>query len=286
MSEAFAASVDAAVEAHLEWTHRLLRVAALGGPPSADLTAPDAERRCALGSWLHRDAELWGEIDTRLYDTVGDRHRRMHEAARRLCADLAGRRRPSEDAFTEFERAQREMMAGLSAMKARAIEAATLRDPLTGLATRARIAGDCERLTSLAIRVGRRVVALLADADRFKSVNDTHGHPTGDLALVHLARVLTSHGRVNEPFYRYGGEEFLTLLVAESMDDAAATADRLLASVRDTPIHLPDDRVIRLTISAGLAELDERGLDDAIARADRALYRAKREGRDRWCLAG
>jgi diguanylate cyclase (GGDEF)-like protein len=143
------------------------------------------------------------------------------------------------------------------------------RDPLTGLFNRAGAQRALGRL------VHPYAVALL-DLDRFKAVNDHHGHAEGDRVLREVAAILTE-GRDSDVKARWGGEEFLVALEHASGERLAAWLEDRLEQVRRS-VRVAGSAV---TFSAGVALVDERGLDAALVEADLALYRAKRGGRDR-----
>ncbi len=159
-------------------------------------------------------------------------------------------------------------------------------DPLTGFATRR--AFD-RALESALVRSGSDGTALiLIDVDAFKTINDVHGHPVGDDVLAHLASVLRGHVRGDDAVLsRLGGDELAVLLPGCSAEVARRRAQELLAAVRSSPMTLADGTLLALSISVGVAQLpqhssDRRGLYTA---ADKALYDAKRAGRDRVAVA-
>jgi diguanylate cyclase (GGDEF)-like protein len=159
-------------------------------------------------------------------------------------------------------------------------------DPLTGLSNRRYFN---ERV--LAIDGGRPVggCVLLADLDHFKRINDTHGHPAGDAVLAAMSQRLAAALRENDKLVRWGGEEFLAVLGPMTPAQADLTAERLLQAVRCEPV-VWNGQLIRCTISIGYASFPMAGsatdisLDSAISLVDKALYEAKRRGRDRACL--
>jgi diguanylate cyclase (GGDEF)-like protein len=159
-------------------------------------------------------------------------------------------------------------------------------DPLTGLSNRRYFN---ERV--LAIDGGRPVggCVLLADLDHFKRINDTHGHPAGDAVLAAISQRLAAALRENDKLVRWGGEEFLAVLGPMTAAQADLTAARLLHAVRCEPV-VWNGQTIRCTISIGYASFPMEGsatdisLDSAISLVDKALYEAKRRGRDRACL--
>lgn len=162
------------------------------------------------------------------------------------------------------------------------------RDPLTGLYNRRYAMPRLDRMLHLS-RDNRQPLALMAlDLDRFKSVNDTHGHAAGDAVLVEVARRLAEALRPRDLLARSGGEEFWIALPNTDPDTAAATAQSLRQLIRSNPITLPDRRgLIRVTISIGVSAhhpsgtADVPSIEHALARADTALYAAKANGRDK-----
>lgn len=157
-------------------------------------------------------------------------------------------------------------------------------DQLTGIANRRGFEHDFERRRKTA-RKRRHLALVLFDIDLFKDVNDTHGHEAGDVVLARLAERLSGAIRQGDFVARMGGEEFVLVFHSASEDEARAVAAR----VRDAacgPVVLPGGEEVDLTVSAGLC-ISEGPLADAAKlcrHADRALYRAKRDGRDRLCV--
>ncbi len=159
-------------------------------------------------------------------------------------------------------------------------------DPLTGLSNRRYFNEHV-----LAVDGGRPVggCVLLADLDHFKRINDTYGHPAGDAVLAAMSQRLAAALRENDKLVRWGGEEFLAVLGPMSPSQADSTAARLLQAVRRAPV-VWNGHLIRCTISIGYACFPMAGsatdisLDSAISLVDKALYEAKRRGRDRACL--
>jgi len=162
---------------------------------------------------------------------------------------------------------------------------AALTDALTGLRNRKSFIAEAEREAKLAERHGRELSVALCDLDHFKSINDLHGHPAGDSVLIQLARRIVDHARGTDIVCRWGGEEFAILMPESDVVDGGIAVDRVRRAVAAAPFLLDDGTPVRVTISAGVAappsgraEID---VEEVMERADRALYAAKREGRDR-----
>jgi diguanylate cyclase (GGDEF)-like protein len=160
--------------------------------------------------------------------------------------------------------------------------AATL-DPLTGLFNRRHFHSRIEEEIERARRYSLELSLLLIDIDDFKHINDTLGHLAGDFLLRQVAEILRRSVRMFDVCTRYGGEEFAILMPGSSAQNAMVVGERIRSRVEsasrdDGP--LPPH--IRITVSLGLAVLrDETSSQELIARADRALYRAKAEGKNR-----
>jgi len=154
-------------------------------------------------------------------------------------------------------------------------------DELTGLANRRHGAHELERAVALAVRHGHdHVLALVrVDVDRFKAINDTHGHQAGDEVLAEVARRLAGAVRSGDELARWGGDEFVAILPATDRAGALAAAERMRVAVAAAPVAVAGVE-LTVTISAGWAHWVGDTPDDLLARADRALYEAKDRGRD------
>jgi diguanylate cyclase (GGDEF)-like protein len=160
-------------------------------------------------------------------------------------------------------------------------EEASRTDPLTGLLNRRGFLEASDGALVRGRRSGRPVAVVLVDLDHFKRVNDTLGHPAGDAALQAVAACLRATLRGQDIAARWGGEEFILLLPETGGDGALHKADALRLAVAALPIRCGQER-IAVTLSAGVAEhAPARNLEETIAQADAALYRAKQEGRNR-----
>ena len=135
-----------------------------------------------------------------------------------------------------------------------------------------------------AIRYKEPVALILCDIDFFKKVNDTYGHPFGDVVLKGVSALLESSIRQDiDTVARYGGEEFALVLVKTDAAGAAETAERIRMAIASSPFNAPAGGDVKVTMSFGIAEYrtHARQLNELIAKADKALYRAKENGRNR-----
>jgi diguanylate cyclase (GGDEF)-like protein len=159
-------------------------------------------------------------------------------------------------------------------------------DALTGLRNRGAFNEALEAALAAADRQSRGAALLLLDLDRFKVLNDTHGHQAGDAALVHLASILRRHVRRADLPARYGGEEFAVILTGTGAKGAKHLAERIRSGLEKEAVRYEGSR-IPLTASIGVATWPEDGTtpEALLAAADRALYAAKEAGRNRVVLA-
>ena len=159
-------------------------------------------------------------------------------------------------------------------------------DSLTYLPNRRQIIGDLQREVIFADQYGTPLAISLLDIDHFKSINDTHGHVIGDEVLQKLAGELREHIRHPDTIGRYGGEEFLLILPHSTVIAATEQAERLCKYVRSLVIKSGEHN-ISLTVSLGLAQfkIHREDWQTFLSRADKALYRAKNNGRDQWAVA-
>ncbi len=160
------------------------------------------------------------------------------------------------------------------------LETASQTDSLTGLRNRRGIGELLRREMHRAARSKRTFAIMLADIDRFKQVNDTYGHDAGDAVLVEVARILHSQTRGGDLCVRWGGEEFLTILVETDLPQAVAVAERARLGVASAGFTY-NDTLIHVTISAGVSIYNgEEAVEGCIKRSDVCLYRAKEAGRN------
>ena len=153
----------------------------------------------------------------------------------------------------------------------------SLKDPLTRLWNRRHLYLYIEQLIPLSNRSGDQFSIIILDIDHFKKYNDTHGHLEGDELLIKVAKQLVNCSRQQDLIVRYGGEEFLLVLPSTNIEQAKVIAERIISAV---------SKNTNVTVSAGLSVYTGKsGFDQLVEQADKALYAAKKAGRNRFMVA-
>jgi diguanylate cyclase (GGDEF)-like protein len=184
-------------------------------------------------------------------------------------------------AFIGYRNAtERRRLRGLVADKTRELRALATSDELTRIHNRRHVSELFQQQLAQHARSGEPLCVALLDIDRFKSINDQHGHGMGDQVLMRFAASARETLRATDLLGRWGGEEFLLVLPGTTLDCGLVALQRIRAALNATPF--PDaDVPLRVTYSAGLVLVNNgESMGDVVARADEAMYRAKAAGRD------
>ncbi len=165
------------------------------------------------------------------------------------------------------------------------IQELLMTDPLTGLYNRRHFFSVANMLIAESVRYGHPCTLLLLDLDRFKKINDDHGHMKGDLALQHLANSIRYVTRASDVVARLGGDEFVMLLPQTDDAQAAYLAERLQKHLLENPIpNIEGNLYIRLSIGMSYVTSNTASIDILLESADQALYKAKQQGRNQICI--
>jgi diguanylate cyclase (GGDEF)-like protein len=158
-------------------------------------------------------------------------------------------------------------------------------DPLTQLYNRRYFAEESLSLISFSKRENYPLSIIILDIDRFKNINDTYGHHTGDEVIIALANILKKHTRKSDIVARFGGEEFVLLLNNSTLNNGKILAQKIREKIENFVLESKQHGTITFTASFGVTqyndELDKESIEHTISRADKALYEAKRGGRNK-----
>ncbi|MDO9318186.1 MAG: diguanylate cyclase [Gammaproteobacteria bacterium] len=190
-----------------------------------------------------------------------------------------------EERLKGMEEESRELRLHLAQQEQKA-----MRDALTELPNRAaydrQIRHETEQwLNSQGLGDGKELCLIICDVDHFKRINDTYGHLAGDKVLKVLAREISNRVRKSDFVARYGGEEFAIVMANTSLEDAERLTNKLRQAIEQCPFHFKEKQV-QITMSFGVAAFQPGDTSDLVFdRADKALYSAKEQGRNRVCVA-
>jgi diguanylate cyclase (GGDEF)-like protein len=184
------------------------------------------------------------------------------------------------DQVEVLRRRYHESVSQLASLTGRLRELAMI-DSLTGVLNRRAFLDHADGEWVRHRRHNHSLSCAMVDVDGFKKINDTFGHAAGDAVLQHIGALLRATLRASDLPARLGGDEFAALMPETTLDGAVALGERLLARVQQRPLHVLDQS-LATTLSIGVASAEGcNSLEELIAKADRALYRAKKEGRAR-----
>jgi diguanylate cyclase (GGDEF)-like protein len=160
-------------------------------------------------------------------------------------------------------------------------------DPMTKLYNRRFFLEASEKNLSLAKRDNEALSTIIMDIDNFKSINDTYGHEIGDEVIILLANRLNKLTRKSDISSRFGGEEFVILLPKTDLDGAFVIAEKIRKNIQDNNMQITEDINLKFTISLGISQVDlehDYCVSECVNRADKALYEAKKSGKNRTCI--
>lgn len=279
--EAIVTAIERALRGIDDRLARFHRSAVAKVRPDEDLLGFGGHGSSEFGAWYEQRKEN-PPLDQPAFESLVA----LHEALLNHLALLAERAWKTEkvpveeyDALLEKVSAFRDLALRLS----KAFQAAISDiDPLTGAQTRQVMQRDLKREVVRVKRSGTPACIALADIDHFKSINDTYGHGVGDQVLAAVSSSLIDNLRPYDSVYRYGGEEFLICLPDTGPEEARRVLERVRARIAKEVFATLDGQEVALTVSFGVTLLNpRRPIPELVERADKALYVAKEDGRNR-----
>lgn len=249
-------------------------------PDQRDLSS-DAHRMCRFGQWLYTSGQLQ-LADHPGFKEVGIEHERMHQYAAGLLRAAAEGVPISIHDYERFVTTLKRLRLEFETLQHEFALALYNLDPLTGTPNRVGMLTKLREERELVARGVHGCAVAMMDLDLFKGVNDRYGHGIGDRVLVDFAHYVMAHLRPYDKVFRYGGEEFLLCMPNASAESGREIIDRLREELASLPFESNDRQQFYVTVSFGIALLDPAvPVEQSIDRADRALYAAKGQGRNR-----
>lgn len=269
--------LNLAVEAHYQWLVEVFRYISVRDREEPAITRRASHNFCRFGSWIND--YLRENLDDRGFAlAIHQRHEETHTVCRELVTSIVdGDVRLA--LFDVFNQALQGLIEAIAAWQKHLLQLRSGYDALTGLPLR-RILDESFN-SYIAEKSGDNIYVLIMDVDHFKRVNDTWGHMAGDAVLRAMALKLRESTRSYEPSYRFGGEEFITLLKARNDRDACHAGLRINEAIAAHRIPQGKDQ-LSITVTSGLTRVHHgETLHRVLERADSAMYRGKQSGRNR-----
>jgi len=280
-TEAVIGQVNLAEKNHVEWLARLHEHIICGGPLPDNVCDKDAYHHCQFGLWFYNETSVVVR-NTQCYQDLGGIHKEMHLAARRLIHSWQKNNKIDVNEYQDFISKQHRLLEKLTALRENLNVTLMSYDNLTGALRRNPFMLLFEKELSQAKRSDATFCIVMMDLDYFKKVNDSYGHLVGDKVLQKTSQTISQGLRTYDSLCRYGGEEFIVLLPDAALDEAKKVIERVRKNVEEQIVDTVEGKKIQVTISAGMTEVDNnKSLSENIDIADKALYKAKSEGRNR-----
>jgi diguanylate cyclase (GGDEF)-like protein len=275
------AELEQALFNHEQWHEALQSTLICRLPPDQRDIEKDAHRNCRFGQWYYSTGalKLQGHPG---FEEIEIEHKRMHQFAATLLRAAMSRVPISLQDYERFTSAMKRMRLEITNIKHELEDALYNLDPLTGAISRVGMLTKLREQHELVRRDVHPCCIVMMDIDRFKAINDTYGHMAGDRVLAALARYVMTHLRPYDKFFRYGGEEFLICAPDTDTRTGYDLVERLRKELATIPIDTENGETVHITVCFGLTQIDPGvSVEQAIDRADKALYRAKQTGRNR-----
>ena len=280
--QSIVAQLDQAIYSHDQWYKSLLRVLITHLPPEEADLLPDAHLHCRFGQWYGSEQASFIK-DNPAFIALGDAHEKMHRSARKLLQRMSEGVPISPIEWDHFENTLDRVRLEFQSLRLDYSTIAKNRDPLTEAQTRGSMLVELREQNALVSRGRQDCALVMFDLDHFKRVNDEFGHAAGDAVLVSTVRSVKEVLREYDKIYRYGGEEFLICMPSTNLEEAGHVCERMRAAIAGQRIqHASSIEPLQVTASFGVAALSSRRtVEESIACADAAMYKAKSAGRNR-----
>jgi diguanylate cyclase len=273
--------IDEAIEDHEQLAKHWHAKAVCRLPFPDDYLVENSGDNCAFTRWLfsQKSAEWIHKME---YDSLKAIHDELHQELAVLSCKLGDGKRVGENEYYAFVNAESGFIQQLRQLKEKISRLQISFDPLTGIFNRQAMMPILFQEHAYVVRDKKKCCLAMADLDHFKRINDSHGHPAGDRVLKRTAQFFRTNLRPYDALFRYGGEEFLFCLPNTDLNNSKRLLDRLRIELEKLPINLSDHQVVTITVSIGIAQMrDDCPADISIEQADKALYQAKHDGRNR-----
>jgi diguanylate cyclase (GGDEF)-like protein len=269
-----------ALQAHGEWIQSIHGTLICRSMEACETLCADSHKDTQLGRWFAEETSEFLCRHPEFVSAMGH-HRELYALAQELCAAVLSDRPITRSAYDAFAEGINRLDRCLEILVKELWDLLRYTDPLTGIATRYAMLPRLREEHQRVRRTGLNSSVCMVDLDHFKNINDSWGHHAGDAVLEAVSAYFARNLRRYDQVCRYGGEEFVLMLPNTTPEQAVPIVDRLRRGLADLRVPI-GDKTLRITASFGIAPLRaDQPIAVSIERADRAMYLAKRAGRDR-----
>ncbi|HJN23049.1 MAG TPA: diguanylate cyclase [Rhodospirillales bacterium] len=280
-AEKIAGALKRARDGHRCWLGKFQAMLVCRGRPEAADLRENGHLASPFERWYAQESDSYLKSHPE-FARLRERHREMRAMARILAQNAVNGAAISAARYLAFANSVERFNECMGSLLAEAEDFLRHVDPLTGITNRMVMLPRLEEERERAKRTGLACSIAIMDLDHFKKVNDAHGHHAGDMVLQTLARYLLGHLRRYDHFYRYGGEEFVLILPHTTPNKVKRVLDRLRRRLKRQVTRLEDGTKLTISASFGIAALTPgRSVKTALDYADKAMYAAKKAGRNR-----
>ena len=277
--DAYIKPLDQALYHHERWFNDLIRTLVCRLEPDQHDLAEDAHKKCRFNQWynsINSDVLLNHEG----FIAIGKAHQHMHRLAKKILL-LNGSTDVPPFEFDNFSASLKRFQLEIHSLKRELDNLIHNTDPLTKTINKVNLLPSLRKQHALTLREQQECTLVMVDIDHFKAFNDNYGHQLGDQVLAEFAKKIIQNLRPYDKVFRYGGEEFIICLINTPIPKAQQVIERMRLSLSENPILITNGHELSITASFGIAQLDTTvSIETSIERADKAMYAAKKNGRD------
>jgi diguanylate cyclase (GGDEF)-like protein len=279
--ESSLADLDAAIIGHTKWLTEWNTRVICGIPVEQRYISEESYRESYFGRWYYsQHADFMAQNP--LFTSIGECHRMVHLGMSAIIEKIHNGEPITRSDYSAFIDTEASFSESLISLRDELFKLLLSFDHLTGALNRQAFFHLLEQEYARVKRFGEPGCVVVIDADNFKKVNDSYGHAAGDRVLIAITNLVVANMRPYDSICRYGGEEFLICMPMTTVEAAHNIIDRIREKLSQKDIELPDGEHLKVSASFGIAPMSaQEELKETIEHADKALYRAKVNGRNR-----
>ncbi|WP_454783249.1 diguanylate cyclase [Legionella sp. WA2022007384] len=265
---------------HHQWYNSIIRSLICRLPPDRHDMGSSAHKECRFGQWYYETA--FKRLNQHPgFIALGEVHLQMHKAAATLLIAISKGNPVLPHDYDLFSNNMEKLHLEISTMQRELSELLYNRDPLTGSINRNNMLPMLREQQELVNRQIQLCSIVMVDLDRFKEINDKYGHAAGDSVLASVCRFIMQNMRPYDKIFRVGGDEFLLCYQNTNNELALEITERIRIGISSLKININHNKTVHLTASFGISHLKTGiTIEESIENADKALYKAKEEGRN------